>query len=820
MALISYKEKIIFYFLLISFLQCFCFKLSAQNNSIDSVAQKFNLYNARKTQLTLFAHFDKNVYAQNENIWFTAYLLNRKYNNNPDVLSISLVNDLNRSVVLEQKFLMSDGISFGNIFLSDTIPSGNYSFMMYTNELSKGKPEDVFIQHITVAATSESSFKTSLSLDTSSGSLTKGKAILTIVTEDSRPISDAKINYTIGDTKHPLVTGSAKTDNEGKCYITVPFSQINADNNILEAQIKYNKDVQNVNMVLPVNKKQISVKFYPEGGYLVHATTGWVGWETKNADGTPLKVNGILYKDNIPADTIETDSYGMGKFKLIPVEGSVYGVKLMRSDFHDSIFKLPKIIIKSPVISIPSALANDTLKINLTSKYPENITVLVHNYRQIFYAIPVKTYPYGKTVLIDLKDVPKGLAAITVLDSIQKPCAERLFFAHYNKRALIDIHTDKPRYGKREKIKLSLKFKTPDTGLVSVACIQSNRIQIKKNNDIESYVYLKHELDALPLKENYMGNSDADKKYLENVLLIKGWRRYTWPEMMQTSVSDTASRQDLLVFKGTVTHLDKQLKKFIRFVVMTDSTTTTVSTDHTGNFTLSNNTIIADENKKVHFLVMESNKDDYNVLVNDPYSKINRELADELQSMSNLSNSNNAELLKLKGFEHAIALKEVKIKDHKIAANSLDPASFDAVWGHNICGDYVCRYNVLNCVNHQDDSGNRPPVVGALYHVIGVGLVVYKGCSLLTDKISSQKLFSLGGIKFSKAFYGSDYSIFNPSEPEYISTIFWKHLVRINSSNEAQLEFYTSDITGPFKIIVQGVTQNDVVFGEKEFIVK
>lgn len=770
-------------------------------------------YNLQKPAQVLFAHFDKTIYAQNENVWFTAYLLNRKTSDNPQVLSVSLVNDLTKGIVLEQKFLMADGISFGNVFLPDTIPAGNYSFILFTNQLIKGKPGDVFVQPITIAATNVLAFKTSLNLDTVKANYADRKAILSIVTKDGRPIQGAAINYSIGELRHPLITGSSKTDNQGKYYIAV--NKTNAGSKILDVKVKYNKDVQNVELIIPSFNKQISVKFYPEGGYLVHAISGWVGWEIRTEQGSPIKATGILYKDNAPVDTIETDSYGMGRFKLIPLKGSTYAVKLITGDLGDSVFKLPGILLKGPAVSIANSLANDTLKIKLTSKYPENVTVLVHNYRQIFYAFPVKTNAVGKTVLVDLKILPKGLAAITVLDSALRPCAERLFFAHYNKGSLMDIQTDKSQYAKREKVKLTLKFKSIDTGLVSVACVQSNRMQIKNSNDIESYVYLKHELDALPLKEKYMGNSPQDKAYLENILLIKGWRRYSWREMMLVNREDTASNQPQLTFAGKLTHSGSPLKKPMRLVVMTDSATSIVQTDQKGDFSLNNNSILTDQNKKVHFLVMHGNANDYEIKINDPFIKVTQSVITALEPKSDLFYVSNTDSLALKGSEHAITLKEVKI----IAASDNSFYGSTYVHGRNGCGDYVCRYHILNCVNHSNDSGNHPPLEGETYLVQNgdkFERVAYRGCTVP----DFHALLALNGIKYSKEFYGSDYSVVSPSQPEYYSTIFWKHLVLVGSSSEVQLSFYTSDITGSFKVIVQGVTRKDLVYQEKEFMVK
>jgi hypothetical protein len=49
---------------------------------------------------------------------------------------------------------------------------------------------------------------------------------------------------------------------------------------------------------------------------------------------------------------------------------------------------------------------------------------------------------------------------------------------------------------------------------------------------------------------------------------------------------------------------------------------------------------------------------------------------------------------------------------------------------------------------------------------------------------------------------------------------FWKHNVPINSSGEVNLSFFTNDITGLFRVVAQGVTEEGVVYDEKLFTVK
>jgi hypothetical protein len=791
--------------------------LCAQNASLDSLTYKIGLYGKKNSSSILFTHFDKTVYVNNENVWFTAYLLNyNKQINNPSILSVLLVNDNNKLQVLEQKFVMANGLAFGNVFIPDSIPPGDYSFILYTNVLKGGKPNDVFTQPITIKATSKPAFAASLNLiDTAKDVSGIRKVMLTATTKDGKPIAGAEIAYYLGSYQHPVTSGKVTTDKNGQYIFSILDSQIIASENVLEANIKYNNEARNIRLTLPATENKFTIKFYPEGGNLVHGTQSMIGWEAKNVYGAPLKVTGVLYKDKCAVDTIHTDDYGMGRFKLIPLLGSNYEVRLIGLARYTAYY-LPKILTKGPVIDITNAIANDTLKIRLVSKYPEKLFLMVHNYRQIYFTIPVEVGAKGKTVFVILKDVPKGLNTITILDSLQQPYVERIFFAHYDQRIPINISTNSSIYKTRQKVKLKLKLDAKDTlkGMVSVACIQSNRVEIKKMNDIESYAYLKHELENMPISEKYMRYGPDDKDYLENVLLIKGWRRYKWKEMMKISAKDTLKQINNLEYKGAVYWYERELKKSAKLFLMADSTNIIITTGKTGEFKLNTNDIITNSDKKVYLLLNGNNKG-YSVKIIDPFIPTSSLLLNDFQKeeLNNFSFGEfKSDSLFLAGFAHTINLKGVTIKAVKDDSfnNSYRFADLK-----NACGDYICRYNFLNCQVHPHEIDNRPPIVGETYHKQYGGDVVYQGCAVVPNSNAIIK-----GINYSKEFYGEDYSQITLSQPEYLSTIYWKHACFVNSKKETELSFYTSDITGPFKIIVQGITSNDVIYGEKEFNVE
>ena len=359
-------------------------------------------------------------------------------------------------------------------------------------------------------------------------------------------------------------------------------------------------------------------------------------------------------------------------------------------------------------------------------------------------------------------------------------------------------------------MKLSIKLNGKATNAaVSVAVVQANRIEIKNKNDIENYTYLTSELGDIPVKENYLSNEDLDKRDLENVLLIKGWSRYKWTDVLKVRAEDTLQYLNELAFTGRVTRLAGKFKQPVSLV--TFGPANMYETDINGNFVVGDGGIITEPGKKISMMVASDNPSDFNIQLISPYDSLNKQMANLIEPVVYPANAQESSArLQLPGNERSIRLKEVVIKDKKIN-NSFYGSSYGGV-GANACGDYVCMYNILNCPNHRNAAGNTPPVPGQLYQGR-----VYTSCQ--TEQTGRKSAVTFKGIYAAQEFYPSDYSEVNPSQPEYISTLYWKHQLMLQKGKAQEVSFYTSDITGPFKVIVQGITDSDVIYGETKFSV-
>jgi len=784
-------------------------QLIAQNTDsiIANVGKQMSYYRIKKLNASMFLHLDKTVYVNTETIWFAAYILNSPKNELKEhkVLSVALINCQDQSVQAATKFVMANGLCYGSIRVPDTIPAGNYNFIAYTNMMYKKSPVAFFSQRLTVKTAKYASFNAEMILDTNYHQPGK-KRIMLSVRSSGRPVEGAMINYSLGKNVHTRVAGRAKTNVLGMYDIILPAAAVTSDQHMLELRVMHKNEQKIMHLNLPVTRRLNVAKFYPEGGNLIANLPCRVGVEIKTAEGLPLRCAAVVMENNKALDTIQTTDYGMAQFYLLPQQNVKYRLKLL--DEQKTIYDLPQPLSQGVTVHLPNAIVNDTLHLQIVGNLKGKLFLFIHNYRQIFSAAQFNSNNKHGFITADLSNVPKGLNVITVLDSLQRPCAERLFFAHYNRRQSLNIEcneTYKTRQQVTVKIKLNQTGKLTPKGLVSVACAQDNRFEIKNENNIEHYIYLQRHLADIPLKDELMGNGASDIKYLNELLLIKGWTRYKWPELMHTTSADTVRALDSLAITGTVTHFDDKVIEPLKMILMSDSLHMVMfDTDTKGAFTLPDEMITSKIYTDLHVLVSGATSE-YTIQLKNPYADANKIFAAQVEPVVYqdplVASTGN---FVLTGFEHATNLREVKIK----AGNDL------TVYGANECGDYVCRYRILNCFNHPHETDNYPPVKGRLYQIHGLGSIIYKGCDVPVIKPG---VLSFKGIYQAQEFYTEDYRYAKVTDNNYISTLFWKDQLLVNADNTAEVSFYTSDITGKFRIVVQGITGYDVVYGQKTF---
>lgn len=790
--------------------------------SDEAFLEKLVLYRNNDSSGLLFVHTDKTLYTNNEDLWFSAYLLKNGASSieSHQILSLALIRESDRSVYLQEKYIMVAGLAFGSLALPDTIPPGNYHLIASTNVLGPDSiPLAVFTQALTIKSITQQDFTATLSLlDTV---VTDGavRAKLMVTVNNPDPKLKPSLAYSVGSYKQKSTPLKSILHT-----ITIPEEQLKQDQPVLITEITYNKQTHYLSVKLPeIKPKGIAVRFFPEGGYLVEGQESLVGWEAKTADGRPLSVSGILYEDGKPIDTLSGRSYGMGTFNLRPDKSKEYTFRIVKNDFlnRDTLYKLPTTIEKGVVLRLNNAVVQDTLKLELYCPTSRNVQVLLHNYREGYASFYLKVGPKGGSATVALPSLPKGIATITVLDEEGKPLAERLFFAHYDRGIKATFNLDKDKYGRKKKARVKLKVTdqngNPAQGIVSIAAVQKNRLEVDKRKDIGTYVFMEQDLGNLPIDPQ--GRGYGNKEYLEDMLLVKGWRRYTWQGLMETQENKKQIKHHSPKINGRVLRNGKALKKPIEVSIVRDTLFNIIATDSIGQFTLERDELLSEPDSKVVLSVNEKNKAGYTVEIDDPYDAINEKLASaavfSLQVGRNVEGSEDGHL---KGLQNALVLNTVTVTSKR------DNFIYGRKPGSNECGDYVCRYGFLNCPVHTGDLDNYSPIKGKAYKdgskVVlpndeHVPLIIYRGC--LPDP---PFVFKIPGINLDREFYGVSLEKEDLSEPQYLSTLFWQAGTLLDKKGETEFSFLTGDISGDFNIIVQGVGEQDLIYGEGKLVVQ
>jgi len=101
------------------------------------------------------------------------------------------------------------------------------------------------------------------------------------------------------------------------------------------------------------------------------------------------------------------------------------------------------------------------------------------------------------------------------------------------------------------------------------------------------------------------------------------------------------------------------------------------------------------------------------------------------------------------------------------------------------------------------------PVKGKSYYSNG-RMIVYAGCS---ENENKPNFVFLNKINVAKEFYQADLT--NKNEPINFPTVYWNYQFQVNKMGQNSLRFTTGDLIGDFELIVQGVSENGVVYGER-----
>lgn len=781
----------------------------------DTVFEKLTGRLERHTVQTnspdLFLHLDKSVYVNNENIWFTAYLLGSTAAwDDYYTLHVLLVQRARQAVVASQRLVIEKGIAKGYLFIADSFPTGEYELVAYPNSLLSNTSQPLFRQFISIRSQEKTPFDLTVKYDTTIRHAKDSLPMICRITTDYGGFATGgDFIYDLFSNGKKIQSGKTKVNAFGEVPVMIANKQATAK---MELLAKVARDTKKQFFTMPVvpAPQQLTMKFYPEGGNLVAAQSCRVAFEIRKPDGAGAAVKGFIMENGDTVTTFESNLYGIGTFYMMPRAGVHYTVLLNPSPAIALQYSFPAVVENGYTLQVPVAIVEDSVRMNIyTTERGSHCYIMLHNYREMFYTVNVLVNNKGCLVL-PVNQCPDGIATLTLFDAQGRPQAERSILVQHGKQPLVTVQVDSAKYHRRSMVKIKINVRDEAgkgiPAVFSFAAVFDKRIDSTRFQDIVRFWNFDRSLpERVSLPPLGYFNNATD---VEMLLLTRFWTRYKWHELEQPPATTASYHPELY---GYVRYHNKPLRQPVEILAL-GTNIQSFTTDSSGNFDIPFGIIRAPADNNVLLSMAEKKKqnEDYSIVFKNDYERINDSLAALYQPLPSVFQKDTLTVQErdmLKKLGPAKTLQTVVVTNKKTGDDYVARPKWK-----DPCDDYVCMFNILNCPNHPF-SGMKP-VEGAIYTYRGKTIVYRDECK---GKTVPQYMQKVKATFYTKEFYVADYAKLNPTDPETNTTLLWQHEIMTDKNGDATLQFYTNDLSGKISCILQGITASNVISGRTSF---
>ena len=471
--------------------------------------------------------------------------------------------------------------------------------------------------------------------------------------------------------------------------------------------------------------------------------------------------------------------------------------------------------------------------------------------------------------LINTNDLVEGISHITIFDTSMKPVCERLYFKQPENNLNISVKSNQTQYQPRQNVKIDLTSSLNQSAKeshLSVSVFRTDSLP-SFTGSINDYFWLTSDLKGrIESPEYYLSSSPGVKEAVDNLMLTHGWRRFQWNDVLSNKINKVnfipeyrghivqgiVVKDDGSPAYGIMTYLSSP-NKIINFYPSRSSENGEVQFEMQNFYGSAK--IIAQTNPK--------RDSTYGIKIKSPFSDqfVIRPIAS-----FHLSSEVEKQLLKR---SVAMQVQDIYFSNEfaKVKPVAVDSSAFYGKADETYLLDAFTRFPVmeevlreyvpgvlvrkrkdgfhfilLNDVNNgvfndsplvlldgvpvfdEDEIMNFSPLNVKKLEVVTRGWYLsplnFNGIVSYTTYHGDLGGFPLNpksitlnydGLQLQREFYSPKYENKNQREsrlPDQRYLLFWNPTVITDQDGHKQLEFYTSDIPGEYKIIVEGITKD------------
>jgi hypothetical protein len=428
-----------------------------QTNAQDAftaIPEQFKKYCNSTPQEKLYVHTDKNFYLAGELLWFKVYNVNGAAYQPVDLSKIAYIEILDKEnkPVMQAKIALRKGKGNGSFYLPVSINSGNYTLRAYTNWMKNFSAAYYFEKPVTIVNTLKS--------------LTP-------------PATDTSIRYNVAFFP------------EGGNLVKETTSKV-----AFQVTDPAGKGIDCKGIVLTENNDT-----------LVHFQTFKFGMG--HFMFTPAGTQRYKALITLPNGRIITEYLPMA---------------------HEQGYVMQVVEETAGTITV-------TVTSKLMPAQP--VFLFVHSHQVMQIAEKQTSVNGITNFLIDKNKLAAGISNITIFNAQQQPVCERLYFKKPTQVLSVAATSNAPKYTHRKRIALSVHTQHADAqnGVpadLSVAVYRLDSLQTVDPNSMPGYLWLTSELTGNIESPAYYfsATSDEIKEATDNLVLVHGWRRFNWDQVL------------------------------------------------------------------------------------------------------------------------------------------------------------------------------------------------------------------------------------------------------------------------------------------------
>ncbi|MDX1718911.1 MAG: hypothetical protein R3353_02035, partial [Salegentibacter mishustinae] len=287
-------------------------------------------------------------------------------------------------------------------------------------------------------------------------------------------------------------------------------------------------------------QKNYNIQIYPEGGYSVENTSGFLMFKV-TSNSIPVKFSGIILDGKSKKiQKISSLHPGLGKSRLFYEEGEKYWAHLKMNDSIITV-KIPEPLEKGISLELDNS-SNVNLKVKLKTNSKTIVenkntsmsyALMYHQRNKIYGFIEFKSLDSLKGSLIIKKNIfSEGVNSITLFRN-NEPVAERKFYIDKsNKRVSVDLK----RVGSTmDSIKYKIHLKNGSKPIIadlSVSILSKKHSDSKYKEKIKKSFLVPSYLNNEKFSRCYYNQIIEDKEVLDLFLMTEEFSGYSLTEMI------------------------------------------------------------------------------------------------------------------------------------------------------------------------------------------------------------------------------------------------------------------------------------------------